>query len=162
MVYRTTLKLPGEYFTFEDPIGCPRMFIEKLRERMRKIRGPFTAHHTKKRTFLHKNMKNCTPAFVVDHPKRPLELSYEDPFPIITKLSDFIYRFNYKGHPEEINTDRLKPALIKEEAPTLSRRSTPFHPSISTVWHRISSIEYGKQGRVVRFVNSLSESLVEE
>jgi len=26
LVYGTTLKLPGEYFTFEDPIGCPQTF----------------------------------------------------------------------------------------------------------------------------------------
>jgi len=35
LVYGTTLKLPGEYFTLEDPIGCPQTFVEKLRERMR-------------------------------------------------------------------------------------------------------------------------------
>lgn len=32
MVYGTTLRIPGEYFTFEEPIRCPQMFVQKLRD----------------------------------------------------------------------------------------------------------------------------------
>ncbi|XP_018396284.1 PREDICTED: uncharacterized protein LOC108774631 [Cyphomyrmex costatus] len=144
MVYGTILKLPGEYFTAEDPIGCPQIFIEKLRERIRMVRGPPTAHHTRKKTFLDKEMEDCTHVFVrVDRPRGPLELPYEGPFPIITRLSDFIYRINYKGHPEAINTDRLKPALIEQED-----TSTPDDPPPTT--HQplpsTSSQDHKKQG----------------
>jgi len=114
LVYGTTLKLPGEYFTSEDPIGCPQMFAEKLRERIRQAKGLDTAHHTKIKIFMHKDLEDATHVFVrVDRPRGPLELPYEGPFRIIKRISDFLYRINYKGQPEEINTDRLKPAFFE-------------------------------------------------
>lgn len=114
LVYGTTLKLPGEYFTFEDPIGCPQMFSEKLRERIRQVRGATTAHHTKTKTFIHKDLENSTHVFIrVDRPRGPLELPYEGPFRIIERKSDFLYRIDYKGQPEVINIDRLKPAFME-------------------------------------------------
>jgi len=59
LVYTTILKLPGKYFTFEDPIGCLQTFVEKLRERMRQVRS-ITAHHIKHKTFIHKDLKDAT------------------------------------------------------------------------------------------------------
>ncbi|KYN24349.1 hypothetical protein ALC57_04046 [Trachymyrmex cornetzi] len=124
------------------------------------VRGPPTTHHTKKKTFLHKEMEDCTHVFVrVDRPRGPLELPYEGPFPIITRLSDFIYRINYKGHPEEINIDRLKPALIEEgedSTPTPTPDDLP-HDALQPLPSGLN-IEYKKQGKV-RFVHSTSESL---
>ena len=78
----------------------------------------------------------------VDHLRGSSELSYEGPFPIITKLSDFIYRINYKGHSEEINTDRLKPVLMEEKAPILEDSPPSIHQPQSSG----SGIEYGKKG----------------
>lgn len=127
LVYGATLKLPGEYFTFEDPIGYPQMFAEKLRERMRQARGSTTAHHNKARTFIHKDLESTTHVFVrVDRPRGPLELPYEGPFRIIERVSDILYRIDYKGRPEEINIDRLKPAFIErgEEEGTLPTNDT--------------------------------------
>jgi len=51
LVYGTILKLPGEYFTFEDPIECPQTFVEKLRECMRQVRRPTTAHYIKHKIY---------------------------------------------------------------------------------------------------------------
>jgi len=73
LVYGITL--PGEYFTFEDPIGCPQTFVEKLRERMRQVRGLTTAHLIKHKTFIHKDLEDATHVFVrVDRLRGPLEL----------------------------------------------------------------------------------------
>lgn len=112
MVYGTTLKLPGEYFASEDPIGCPQIFVEKLRERMRQVRPTPTSHHTKRKAFTHKELENCTHVFVrVDRPRRvdrPLEAPYEGPFQIEERLSEYLYKINYKGQAVQINIDRLK------------------------------------------------------
>lgn len=115
MVYGTTLRVPGEYFADEEPMGCPEMFVQKLRERMRQMRETPTAHHIKQRIFRHKELEDCTHVFVrVDRPRRPLEQPYEGPFPVIQRLTDFLYRINYKGQPTEVNVDRLKPAFMEE------------------------------------------------
>lgn len=74
MIYGTALKLPGEYFASEDPIGCPQIFVEKLREQMRQVRPTPISHHNKHKTFTHKELEDCTHVFVrVDRPRRPLE-----------------------------------------------------------------------------------------
>lgn len=112
MVYGTTLRVPGEYFAAEEQMGCPEMFAQKLRERMRRVRSKPTAHHIKPKIFIHKELEECTHVFVrVDRPRRPLEQPFEGPFKIIQRLTDFLYRIDYKGRPTEINIDRLKPAF---------------------------------------------------
>lgn len=114
MVYGTTLRLPGEYFT-EEPMECPEMFAQKLRERMRRVRSMPTAHHIKPRIFIHKELEDCTHVFIrVDRPRRSLEQPFEGPFQVIQRLTDFLYKINYKGQSTEINIDRLKPAFIEE------------------------------------------------
>lgn len=147
LVFGTNLKLPGEYFTFEDPIGCPQMFAEKLRERMRQVRGSATAHHIKTKTFIHKDLENATHVFIrVDRPRGPLERPYEGPFRIIERISDFLYRVDYKGQPEEINTDRLKPAFmerVEEEIPASNSDDQQPGPSKPAP---------GRQSRRIQFV----------
>lgn len=129
LVFGTTLKLPGEYFTIEDPIGYPQMFAEKLRDRMRQVRGPATTHHTKTKTFIHKDLENTTHVFIrVDRPRGPLELPYEGPFRVIERISDFLYRVDYKGQPEQINIDRLKPAFTERVEEEEEERPPPSSP----------------------------------
>lgn len=92
LVYGTTLRLPGEYFSAEDPIGCPQMFRENLRERIRAIRPRSTSHHIKKKTFIYKELEECTHVFVrVDKPRRLLERPYEGPFIILERLSQYLF-----------------------------------------------------------------------
>jgi len=80
---------------------------------MCQIRGPTTAHHYHK-TFIHKDLEDATCICVqVDRPSKPLESPYERSYKIIGRSSDFLYRIEYKGQPEEINIDRLKPAFIE-------------------------------------------------
>lgn len=131
MVYGTTLKLPGEYFASEDPIGCPQMFVEKLRKRMRQVRPTPTAHHVKNKVFIHKELEDCSHVFVrVDRPRKPLEQPYEGPFEVIDRLSEYLYKINYKGRPTQINIDRLKPAFleVEEEARDVALASFPGNP----------------------------------
>jgi len=114
MVYGSTLKLPGEYFAAEEPTGHPQMFIEKFREYMKATRAVPTAHHIKRKPFIHKELESSTHVFVrVDRPRRPLEQPYEGPFPIINRINDSLFRVNYKGQPTTINIDRLKPAFME-------------------------------------------------
>lgn len=69
------------------------MFTEKFREYMRATRAILTAHHIKKKPFIHKELESSTHVFVrVDRSRRPLEQPYEVPFPIITKINDSLFQ----------------------------------------------------------------------
>ncbi|XP_076301542.1 uncharacterized protein LOC143219476 [Lasioglossum baleicum] len=75
MVFGTTLRIPGEFFAAEDPIGCPQIFLEKLREHIRAIRPTPTSHHASRKPFVYKELEDCTYVFVrVDKLKTSLEL----------------------------------------------------------------------------------------
>lgn len=94
------------------------MFTEKFREYMKEARAVPTAHHTKRKPFIHKELKSSTHVFVrVDRSRGPLEQPYEGPFQIITRINDSLFRVNYKGQPTTINIDRLKLAFL--ESPEL-------------------------------------------
>lgn len=64
MIYGTTLRVPGEYFTADEPMGCPDMFVQKLHERMREVGSKPTAHHIKQKAFIHKELEDCIHVFV--------------------------------------------------------------------------------------------------
>lgn len=148
MVYGTTLRVPGEYFAVDEPIGCPDMFVQKLREWMRQVGPKPTAHHIKQRAFIQKELGDCTHVFVrVDRTSRSLEQPYEGPFPIIERLTDFLYRINYKGQPTEINIDRLKPAFIEEAGEDQRPSEDTPSPGPST-----DEIEKRHPVRRIRFV----------
>jgi len=146
MVYGKTLQVPDEYFAAEEPTGCPDMFLQKLRERMRRVGPKPTAHHIKQKAFVHKEL-DCTHVFVrVDRATRSLEQPYEGPSPIIKRLTDFLYRINYKDRPTEINIDRLKPAFIertKENQQLPENNSLPEPSPVET--------EKGHLARKIRF-----------
>lgn len=116
LVFGTTLELPEKYFTFEDPIKQPLIFVEKLRKHMRQVRESPTTHHTKIKTFIHKDLQDATHVFIrIDRPRKPLECPYKGPFKIIERISDFLYRIDLRGQPEEINIDRLKLAFMERK-----------------------------------------------
>lgn len=98
LVYGTPIRLPGEFFINENPPESPQIFIEKLREHMRKIRPTPTAYHTNPKVFSYKDLFSCSHAFVqVDAVKKPLDCPYEGPYEIIKRISDRVFKLNIKG-----------------------------------------------------------------
>ncbi|KAL0124082.1 hypothetical protein PUN28_006108 [Cardiocondyla obscurior] len=137
LVYGTTLKLPGEYFISEDPTGYPTILADQLREKMRSIRPLPSAHHGKRKVFTHEDLDTCTHVFVrIDRPRRPLEPPYEGPYPVIDRLSTYLYKINFKGTPTQINIDRLKPAFLQQED-----QETTARPSTSSCINNISLLQ---------------------
>ncbi|KMQ90169.1 gag-pol protein [Lasius niger] len=83
---------------------------------MRQVRPTPTTHHVKRKAFSHKELEDCTHVFVrVDRPKSSLEPPYKGPFKVNDRLSEYLYKINYKKRPTEINIDRLKPAILENE-----------------------------------------------
>ncbi|KMQ84458.1 gag-pol protein [Lasius niger] len=118
LVLGTTLRIPGEYFASEETIGYPQVFVEKFREYMKSIRPVPTAHHTRTKPFIHRDLDDSTHVFVrVDKSRSPLDKPYEGPFPVITKINQSVFRINIKGTAQNINIDRLKPAFLEATQP---------------------------------------------
>lgn len=59
-LYSTILRIPGEFFTREDPPEVPQTFLEPFRLHMRDIKAVPAAHHSKRRTFCFRSLYTCT------------------------------------------------------------------------------------------------------
>lgn len=117
LVYGTTLRIPGEFFICEDMEPEPKMFVEKFREHIRKIRPTPTAHHEKRKVFVHKNLYSCTHVFIrIDRVKKPLERPYEGPYRIVERISDHVFKIDINGLETNVNVERLKPAYFEATA----------------------------------------------
>ncbi|XP_026471497.1 uncharacterized protein LOC113375765 [Ctenocephalides felis] len=111
MVYGTTLRLPGEFFTSKELSSDPQTFLDCHRKIMRDIKPSATAHHNKANMFVLKDMNTCTHVFVrSDHIRKPLEPTYSGPYKIIERISDKVYKISMDGTDKNISVDRLKPA----------------------------------------------------
>lgn len=77
LLYGTTLRVPGEFFEdCEQPVE-PEIFVQELRERIRRIRAKPSTHHNKITPFMHKNLQTTTHVFLRDDTvRRPLQPPY--------------------------------------------------------------------------------------
>lgn len=114
MLYGTTLRLPGEFFSNEDEPNDPHTFLIKFREYIQQVRAKPAAHHNNnKSVFVHKDLYTTTHVFLrADHVKKPLEPPYSGPFEIVKRISDRVFSINVNGSVQNISVERLKPAFI--------------------------------------------------
>ena len=123
MLFGTPLRIPGEFFVTESAPVDPQMFIEKFREHIRTVRSTPTAHHTKSRVFILKDLYNCSHVFKrVDSVRKPLEHPYTGPHEVIRRLNDRNFVIKIKGQEKAVSVDLLKPAFIaKSDSPADSQ-----------------------------------------
>lgn len=80
LLYRTSLRVPGEFFEDAYHSPMPEVFPQDLRDRMRKVRAKPTTHHDKRTSFVHRELQQATHAFLRDDiVRRPLQLPYLGP-----------------------------------------------------------------------------------
>ncbi|XP_046144930.1 uncharacterized protein LOC123988532 [Osmia bicornis bicornis] len=114
MLYGTAIRLPGEFFVTVEESTDPQIFLGKFRQHIRQVKPSSVAHHNKPKIFVQKALDTCTHVFVrVDAVKKPLEAPYEGPFEIIERVTEHIYKINYKGREVNISVERLKPAFCE-------------------------------------------------
>lgn len=102
----------------EDLPQNSEIFVESLREHMRRVRSTATVHHNKPRAFILKNLYTCSHVFVrVDAVKKPLDCPYEGPYKVISRPSDRVFKLHIHGREEIVSTERLKPAYIEAIPP---------------------------------------------
>lgn len=129
MLYGTTLKIPGEFFEDNHLQVKPEIFVQDLRERMRRIRPRDTTHHIKNVTFVHKELLQATHVFVRDDTVRqPLQPAYHGPYEILARINQKLYTVLVKNKPCNISIERLKPAFIDFAEFRCSKESVPEQP----------------------------------
>ena len=113
MVYGETLRLPGELLTTTpSTLNSPSEYVSQLREHMAKMRPQPASRHCNENTFIFKDLKTCTHAFLRDDTSRKsLQPPYTGPHKIIER-GDKVLKLLIKGKHVNVSIDRLKPAYI--------------------------------------------------
>lgn len=124
LVFGTTLRLPGEFLIDYEGNDTQQIYVQRLRTFMRGIRPVPTAHHSKARLFVHKNLYDCTHVFLKNDAKRSLEHPFEGPYKVIERVSDNVFKILVNDQAITVSTERLKPAFI-EATPECQEEMVP-------------------------------------
>ncbi len=127
MVYGTTLRLPGEFFSSSSssPSVEPIDYVSKLKAHMQQLRPP-PPRSPLRNSHVNRELSSCTHVFVRhDAVRKPLQPPYDGPYPVV-KRSEKHFTVAIGGREDTVSIDRLKPAHLDifEDSP-----STPPPPS---------------------------------
>ena len=137
LLYGTTLRVPGDFFVTTDAPADPRTLVEKLRSHFRLLKPVPTAHHTKQRYFVFKDLATCTHVFRRACPiKPPLTPPYSGPYRILRRLDEKRYVIEINGEAKTISTSELKPAYIAADEPLVPSRNLQPPKSPDTAGNR--------------------------
>eukprot|EP00731_Ephydatia_muelleri_P009752 Em0005g338a len=124
MLYGTTLRLPGEFFTPSQPNSLPDPidFVLNLRTRMQSIRST-PPRATQRNNNITDGLSTATHVFIRhDAVRKPLQPPYDGPYPVL-KRTDKHFTVDIKGRQDTVSVNRLKPAHLDNE---------PAHPVLQT------------------------------
>ena len=119
MVYGTTLRLPGEFFTTSptNSLPDPSDFATNLRNHFKSIR-PSPPRQTQRNSNIPPALSTTTHVFIRhDAVRKPLQPPYDGPYPVV-KRTDKHFTVNINGRNETVSIDRLKPAHLDTEYQT--------------------------------------------
>lgn len=173
LVYGTTIRLPGEFIDNNKTSTGEHEFVTNLRNHFAMLRPINTSNHSKKSTFVFKELKTCSHVFIrTDAIRKPLQQVYKGPY-LIKKRFDKTFVLIVNGKDKTISIDRLKPAFLDNDLDELSSKllsrstmkpianvnnfcnSSTTNHSITTEREKLSLTT--KSGRHVRFPTNLTE-----
>lgn len=121
MVYGEKLRSPSELVTSNQFTQNPSYLISELQNFLWNLKPPPASKHTKKDSFIFKELDSCTHVMVrTDMIKKPLQQPYKGPFEVVRRQSKF-FTIQINNKHKNISIDRLKPAVMN----TSSRPSQP-------------------------------------
>lgn len=127
LVFGTPLRIPGEFFMSENMESDPLIFLDSFREHIRRVRPTPTAHHTKSRCFILKDLHTCSHVFRrVDSVRKPLDAPYTGPHEVVRRVNDRVFVIRQNGTEVTVSIDSLKPAYVVKQ----DSQSTPLDPVI--------------------------------
>ena len=152
LVYGTTLRLPGEFFSLNnDELPDPTSYVTKLKTIMSNLHPP-KARQVHRPSHVSDILSKCTHVFVRrDAVKKPLQQPYDGPFRVLTR-TDKHFTVDCNGRHSVISIDRLKPAFLEalEQTPELYPSPSPPTPQPP---NRVT-----RSGRQVRWPQKLKDS----
>ena len=113
MVYGTTLRLPGEFFTPSSTTSLPDPsdFLNTLKSHFLHIK-PISPRPATTKTNLPPDLSTATHVFIRhDAVRKPLQPPYDGPYPVI-KRTDKHFTIKINNRTDTISIDRLKPAHL--------------------------------------------------
>ena len=113
LVYGTSLRLPGEFFTSPPPSSLINRsdYVLQLKSRMSHVR-PTPPRLTQRRDYVNDDLATSTHVFIrQDAVRKPLQPPYNGPYPVV-KHTDKYYTVNISGKHDTVSLDRLKPAYL--------------------------------------------------
>ena len=148
MVYGTTLRLPGEFFTTSPtpPLPDPTDYLSQLKAHMQLLR-PTPPRPTLRHSNVHPDLATATHVFIRrDAVRKPLQPPYDGPYPVIQR-TDKHFTVDMNGRQDTVSVDRLKPAHLD-----CDDASHPTEPTPQTT----SPCQLTRSGRRVQFPQYLS------
>lgn len=144
MVYGTTLKLPGEFFSNTPVTTDASPFLQSLRQHMRSLKPLPTAHHSSSSIFVCRDLLQSKHVFLrIDRVRKSLEPPYAGPYKVLDKTSK-VFTLEIDGKPVKISIDRLKPAHLTSDIFPDDNPLPMMRPDVIT--------RFGRRSRpVVRF-----------
>ena len=169
MVYGTTLRLPGEFFTSSPTTSLPDPsdFVSQLKSHIEILR-PQPPRTTQRSSNIPHALLTATHVFVRhDGVRKPLQPPYDGPFPVI-KRTDKHFTIALHNRTDTISIDRLKPAHLDSEISTpntntaysnaQNNQPTPHSPPPPS--HTPTDTRTTRSGRRVHFPSYLSHHQV--
>ena len=114
LVYGTTLRLPGQFFTPSsvDKQLDPTIYADRLSSCMQQLR-PVPPRQQSPASHVPSNLSTCTHVFVRhDAVRKPLDPPYDGPYRVLCRQAKH-FVLDIKGHQKTITLDRLKPAFLE-------------------------------------------------
>ena len=128
LVYGTTLRLPGEFFTSSSELGDPSTYVSRLKSSMQLLQA--TPPRPSQRTpYISPALSTCTHVFIrCDATRRPLQQPYNGPYKVL-KREDKYFTLDVNGRRDNVSLDRLKAAHIESDPDTSSSAQTAQEPT---------------------------------
>ncbi|CAA9993988.1 unnamed protein product [Nesidiocoris tenuis] len=120
LVYGSSLKLPGDFFEDRPFSTLSHAFLDKLKSTMDTLKPQPIRWHSNSAVFVHPDLKSASHVFVRHGPlRKPLQPIYDGPF-LVKRRLDKTFDVIIKGKEQNISIDRLKPAFVAQEEPSVS------------------------------------------
>lgn len=127
MLFGTTLRIPGEFFTSTTTQMDFTTHVRSLRQLFRSIRPVPASRHITQHPFYTPDLHTCTHVYQrIDSIKLPLEQPYTGPHRVIRRINDRNYVIEVNAEEKTVTTDQLKPAYTEVAESYESRVSQPF------------------------------------
>ena len=139
MVYGTTLRLPGEFFSTSSatPLPDPSEFINQLKTHFRTLQST-PPRATNRISHIPNDLSTATHVFVrQDAIRKPLQPPYNGPYPVVKRTPKH-FTVHINGRNNTISIDRLKPAHL-DSTNTTDNVLQPEHSQTPTISHTPTS-----------------------